>query len=834
MFNVLKTQSSIRNNLIIRNNAYITSRLSFKWLNYSRVNTFSTHNNPLCASEVGSISPEVGSISSEVRSISTDSPLHHGKFYFDNIYPIKIGSFDIRHRFVRSNRSILEYKIKSGKWIPQESTMPYEFKVESIEPRKKEGGMFVNFSFRADPKLKESALEEIENHIKEHLTENKLVPWFNFQPNKAYIVEGEPFIEDLVQRYPASRLRVEFKGPDIQIESLFYTFRKYGLIRDITLQESAKEPPRFAMIIYSSMRSAASARNCVHGKIINSTKLNIFYEQPLKSNLIYNWMVAHPRISVPLIAAIVAGVSYIIFDPIRVFFIESKITQRFNPQEYRIYQWLKRQAFERILYWNKLSYDPLADISTWKEREQEEQKLRNWLKEPPETFIILMGPPGTGKSRFIEKVTQDKKNKIVIKCDEILNSHTENEFILKLAKQVGYFPVFSIFISMSNLIDGLASAMIGNKTLGFTSSSDSEIKKILDALAIALHDLAPPNSVTRKHQKKSNKSAEPQFIESYDPADIPIVVIDSFMTKDTTERDEIWNHLAKLASLLVDNGVAHVVFVSSNVGIVKSLSKVFPNRTFNYCNLTDAPTERAVNLVNMNVDGYNIEELEEQVKILGGRVTDLRVFINKIRSGQTPQDALNDLITKANIEIRKIGFGDDTDDAKTIPWKGIQFWKVMKELVQNDHVSYDAIKFSPFFNGDDTAIRAMEEAELITILQLSGRPDQIQPGKPLYKAAFAQIRSDTLFAAIMELQTAQFMLSFETAKITKCEEELEKLGHLFVKQEGKWLLGGGHVPASVDERVKFLLARMQKHHSSAEKWQTEVDRLKKAVISGSV
>ncbi|CAG8482858.1 12374_t:CDS:10 [Gigaspora rosea] len=808
MFNVLKTQSSIRNNLIIRNNAYITSRLSFKWLNYSRVNTFSTHNNPLCASEVGSISPEVGSISSEVRSISTDSPLHHGKFYFDNIYPIKIGSFDIRHRFVRSNRSILEYKIKSGKWIPQESTMPYEFKVESIEPRKKEGGMFVNFSFRADPKLKESALEEIENHIKEHLTENKLVPWFNFQPNKAYIVEGEPFIEDLVQRYPASRLRVEFKGPDIQIESLFYTFRKYGLIRDITLQESAKEPPRFAMIIYSSMRSAASARNCVHGKIINSTKLNIFYEQPLKSNLIYNWMVAHPRISVPLIAAIVA-----------VFFIESKITQRFNPQEYRIYQWLKRQAFERILYWNKLSYDPLADISTWKEREQEEQKLRNWLKEPPETFIILMGPPGTGKSRFIEK---------------ILNSHTENEFILKLAKQVGYFPVFSIFISMSNLIDGLASAMIGNKTLGFTSSSDSEIKKILDALAIALHDLAPPNSVTRKHQKKSNKSAEPQFIESYDPADIPIVVIDSFMTKDTTERDEIWNHLAKLASLLVDNGVAHVVFVSSNVGIVKSLSKVFPNRTFNYCNLTDAPTERAVNLVNMNVDGYNIEELEEQVKILGGRVTDLRVFINKIRSGQTPQDALNDLITKANIEIRKIGFGDDTDDAKTIPWKGIQFWKVMKELVQNDHVSYDAIKFSPFFNGDDTAIRAMEEAELITILQLSGRPDQIQPGKPLYKAAFAQIRSDTLFAAIMELQTAQFMLSFETAKITKCEEELEKLGHLFVKQEGKWLLGGGHVPASVDERVKFLLARMQKHHSSAEKWQTEVDRLKKAVISGSV
>ncbi|CAG8646458.1 6062_t:CDS:2 [Cetraspora pellucida] len=127
----------------------------------------------------------------------------------------------------------------------------------------------------------------------------------------------------------------------------------------------------------------------------------------------------------------------------------------------------------------------------------------------------------------------------------------------------------------------------------------------------------------------------------------------------------------------------------------------------------------------------------------------------------------------------------------------------------------------------------MEEAELITILQLSGRPDQIQPGKPLYKAAFEQILTDSLFTATMELQTAQYLLSAETSKISKCEEELEKLGQLFVKQEGKWLLGGGHVPASVDERVKFLLTRLQKYHTSAEKWQLEVDRLKKVIASGS-
>lgn len=71
-------------------------------------------------------------------------------------------------------------------------------------------------------------------------------------------------------------------------EPLFYTFRKYGLIRDINLhQESAKEPPRYAFIIYSNMRSAASARNCIHGKVINGTRLNIFYVQPLVRSLAY-------------------------------------------------------------------------------------------------------------------------------------------------------------------------------------------------------------------------------------------------------------------------------------------------------------------------------------------------------------------------------------------------------------------------------------------------------------------------------------------------------------------------------------------------------------------
>ncbi|CAG8445265.1 12975_t:CDS:10 [Acaulospora morrowiae] len=739
--------------------------------------------------------------------------VQHGRLYFDNTYPLKIVSFDFRHYFVRSNRRRLEEKARSGKLIPPESAMPHDFKVEGVEPKKKEGGMFLNFTFRALPPQREEALNEITRLVDDHLANKRVkISWFNVRPQKAYLVQGEPFIEDLVYRYPSSRLRVEFQGPDIPIETLYKLFRPYGLIRDISLTPpSSKELPRFAMIYYANMRSATSAKNCVHGIVTNSTRLNIAYDVPLKTNVVYKWMVDHPRISVPLIAALVAGIS---FDPIRTFFIKTKITQRLNPQEYRIYKWLVKETIDRwTAYRNKSIGDSLDDISSWKEREQTEADLKNWLQEPPETFIVVMGPSGSGKSDFIEQGIKDKRKKVILKCDVILNSRTENELLLKLARQVGYFPVFTPLISLSNFIDGLASATIGQKTVGFTSTTETEIKKILDALAIALYDIAP-KSLTKRISYGQDK-----IIHSYDPADIPVIVIDSFMSKDTQEKHELWGHLAKVAAMLVESRVAHVIFISSNTGIVKHLSKALPNKTFNYVILSDAPFERSIGLVKKHVDKVNIEELVDSAGALGGRLADLRIFINKLRAGISPHEALNQLVDRATVEIRKLAYGDDTEDSRTIPWNGIQFWKIMKELAQKDYVSYDAVKFSPIFKGDDTPIRAMEEAELISITQFDGRPNQIKPGKPLYKVAFQRICSDSLFAATMELQTSQYLYSYETDKIKKYEEELVSLGQLF------------SIPPEVEQRRKFLLEMTKRRHAKVEKYQREIDSLKK-VISG--
>ena len=56
-------------------------------------------------------------------------------------------------------------------------------------------------------------------------------------------------------------------------------------------------------------------------------------------------------------------------------------------------------------------------------------------------------------------------------------------------------------------------------------------------------------------------------------------------------------------------------------------------------------------------------------------------------------DALQDLVAKAVIDVRKLAFGDDSEDAKTISWSGIQFWKIMKGLSNEESVLYQMFLF---------------------------------------------------------------------------------------------------------------------------------------------
>lgn len=168
------------------------------------------------------------------------------------------------------------------------------------------------------------------------------------------------------------------------------------------------------------------------------------------------------------------------------------------------------------------------------------------------------------------------------------NARNKNEITTLLAKQLGYYPVFTWISSMNQLIDTMVTATTGQKA-GLSTTPDSQIKQILEIAAIALRKVLTDLEAQREadridknlpwwktlfHTVDNLEGKEnPQDGGEEDNSDLPIVIIDNFLYRETSVNSALWNELAEWAALLVENGIAHVIFVSANVVITKTLGK---------------------------------------------------------------------------------------------------------------------------------------------------------------------------------------------------------------------------------------------------------------------
>lgn len=221
-----------------------------------------------------------------------------------------------------------------------------------------------------------------------------------------------------------------------------------------------------------------------------------------------------------------------------------------------------------------------------------------------------------------------------------------------LAKEVGYFPIFTWAASMSGLVDTAVAATTGQKT-NFGSSPDSQVKAVLETVAIALRDIVPNEKEERRRAEEEAereslisriksiatgrklvehaKSSEGEDDEE-DGKSIPIVVVDNYMCRETAKNAQLWDELAEWAALLIENGIAHVVFVSSNAGVVKTLGKALPGKSFSSIALSDAPPQMAMQFINKEL-GSDCEDpdLHDVVAALGGRLTELELLVQKMK-----------------------------------------------------------------------------------------------------------------------------------------------------------------------------------------------------------
>ncbi|KAF8937304.1 RNA12 protein-domain-containing protein [Dissophora ornata] len=826
---------------------------------------------PFLRTKVASVAKNAGrKYTTQPSSVTVEEelPLQYGMLYFDNAYPLKMGWWDPRYSLLRPGWKSLERKAKT-ELVPPENAMPFHFKIGGIEPRLKDGGMFVHFSYvHPSSYTTREALKEIESRCEQHLISHDHYMWFNFQKVRAFLVKGSPFLEDMASRYPNSRIRIEYTG-DINVEGLYTLFRKYGKIIDIVTLPPVKDvPTKQAIVQYSFMRASTSAKSCLHGAEINGVRLNVTYERTMQGNAIWVWLTSHPRITVPLGGAALAGMSFVIFDPMRIFSMHAKITQLFNVNEYPLLKWLRKETVGR------LTRSPVDSLQAtgWREREHDEEKLRNWLRVPPETFAIINGPRGAGKTEMVDYVIKDKKHKVVIRCEELANARSESELLVNLAKQVGYIPLFQFMSTINNMMDMAITATTGQKA-GLSATFEGQLKKILDTLTIAIQQASPtknmssfsPEVIMKRIEatiaekarradlinsgcstmptqsleskkedakaRKEKKRKEEEETRWVDPDEIPVIVIDGYMSREKgPHAKELWSYLADWAAVLVENHVAHVIFLSNNVAAAKPLAKALPNMTFETIVLADASLESALEFVYKHLDRDEYPDLIEAVETIGGRLTDLELFVQKVKSGMGPEDAVHDILGRAVVEVRKGAFDFDSMDGRTLNWTPIQFWAIMKQLAAGESANFDELKIHPLFKNDESPFGALEQAELISIVHRHGRPFAIRPGKPIYRAAFQEILADIGFTAVMELEASSYLEKEEMVKVMKYEAELKELSNL-LHDDGSWLFGGGRVPKEIDIRVKWLLKKLAESHAKIEQYEKNAAEAKKAVIN---
>jgi hypothetical protein len=409
-----------------------------------------------------------------------------------------------------------------------------------VLPRMREGGAFVKFSHDGS-----STTAEIEKVLQEYMRDKPVKPWWNpWNQVRANVVKGRPWVEDMM-RLPAPRLRVEFvsgepgaspsEAVELSQEELFQFFRPYGKLADIVMQPpDSKVLPKFAHLDFSSMAKAIMAKNCMHGYLVTEaegggqkgTILRLSYDQKIKPRWVRDWIFNHPRIVIPILAAIIAGITVAIFDPIRTFFVKAHITRVLHIEDNKLYQWIKGYAEEIIRGYNK-NEEEAGMEAIWDDRKANIEQIQTWLMETAETFIIVQGPRGSGKRELVvNQALQDKRLKLVIDCKPIQEARGESATISAAANSVGYTPVFSWMNSISGMIDMAAQGATGVKT-GFSETLDSQLSKIWNTSTTALKQIALDS---RHKNDKDAHLGDDEWLEAH-PEKRPIVVVDNFLHK---------------------------------------------------------------------------------------------------------------------------------------------------------------------------------------------------------------------------------------------------------------------------------------------------------------
>lgn len=310
------------------------------------------------------------------------------------------------------------------------------------------------------------------------------------------------------------------------------------------------------------------AKNCMHGYVVSEaegggklgTVLRLTYEKKQRAGWAKEWLFSHPRIVIPILAALVAGITVAVFDPLRTLSIKAHITRAFHIEDNVVFAWFRRQGedlINRVKQFGRNSeYADGGMGVVWEDRQAEIEKLQSWLMEAADTFIVVQGPRGSGKRELVlDHALQHKREAnrvLVIDCKPIQEARGDAATIASAAGQVGYRPVFSWMNNVSGLMDLAAQGMTGSKA-GFSETLENQLVKIWTKTSAALKSIALDS---RQKDDKDYKLGDDEYLEAH-PEHRPVVVIENFLHKSSEPGAAlVYDKLAEWAARLTTSNIA--------------------------------------------------------------------------------------------------------------------------------------------------------------------------------------------------------------------------------------------------------------------------------------
>jgi hypothetical protein len=169
---------------------------------------------------------------------------------------------------------------------------------------------------------------------------------------------------------------------------------------------------------------------------------------------------------------------------------------------------------------------------------------------------------------------------------------------------------------------------------------------------------------------------------------LPIVVLKNFAQRNA--KGDLWNVLSEWGASLVENQVAHVIVITEGPTATKALTRALPAKPLNTVGLSDADEANSLDYVNDKLVSNKKDSLSNddaaQIAKLGGRMVDLETLVYKVRTGSSIKEAVDDIVRRNVVELRKQAFGDDAEDAKSLPWTRAQAWKIVSDLAKSGEV----------------------------------------------------------------------------------------------------------------------------------------------------